>query len=64
MTESEYIIATNRVKVSASITILRDVLPGDGEEYGIMKDDLAEIIEKLSSAERKLFSSIVVVESG
>lgn len=55
MKESEYIIATNRVKVSAALTIVRDVLPG--EDYGISQKDLSEIYIRLSDAEERLFKS-------
>lgn len=55
MTEIEYIRATNRVKVTMALTILRDVL--SGEEYGITDKELAKIVLQLSSAQNKLFAS-------
>lgn len=55
MKETEYIKASNRVKISAALTILRDVLPG--AEYGISDDDINEIKIKLSAAEITLFDS-------
>lgn len=55
MTEREYIAATNRVKISMSLTLLRDVLPG--EHYGISQEQLAEIVSKLGVAETDLFQS-------
>lgn len=55
MTEIEYIRATNRVKVTMALTILRDVL--SGKEYGITDEELAEIVLQLSSAQNKLFAS-------
>ena len=55
MKESEYICATNRVKVSAALRILRSVLPGD--EYGISDIELGEIVSRLVQAEDKLFHS-------
>ena len=55
MTEIEYIRATNRVKVSAALTILHDVLPGD--DCGITNIDLFEILRKLRISEQKLFQS-------
>lgn len=58
MTESEYLRATNRVKVSSALTILRDVLPGDN--WGISKNDLGIIIQLLRAQEEKLFESYVV----
>lgn len=60
MTESEYIKATNRAKVTLALTILRDVLPG--EEYGIGLDELSEIKHLLLEAEERLFSSYEVKE--
>jgi len=54
--ENEYIIITNRVKVSAALTILHDVLTGD--DYGITYEQLSEITINLRSAEEKLFSLI------
>ena len=58
MKESEYIKATNRVKISAALTLLRDVLTG--EDYGISKDDLAKATAPLCEAEEKLFSMIEI----
>jgi len=55
MTEKEYISAANRVKVSAALKILCDVLPGD--EYGISDIELSEITSRLAVAEDKLFQS-------
>ncbi len=55
MTEKEYITAANRVKVSMALNILRDVLPGD--DYGISDRQLAEITDRLSETEQKLFKS-------
>ena len=55
MTETQYIIATNRAKVSMALTVLRDVSPGD--DYGITDAKLKEIISRLSQAQDKLFAS-------
>lgn len=55
MTEIEYIRATNRVKISMALTILRDVLPGD--DYAITDVELIEITKRLSRAQDKLFAS-------
>ena len=60
MREIDYIKATNRVKVSAALSILRDVLPG--KEYGITEKELSEIKKKLAIAEGKLFSSYELQE--
>ena len=56
MTELEYVIVTNRVKVSLALTILRDVLEG----YGIPKEDMQEIMLLLTAAEQKLLGSAVI----
>ncbi len=58
MTEYEYIKATNRVKVSAALTILRDVLAGD--DCGITDDELKSIVKPLRDIETKLFSSFEI----
>jgi len=58
--ESEYIKATNRVKISMAITILRDVLPG--KNYGIGYEVLSEVLTKLLYAEAHLFESFKVEE--
>lgn len=60
MREKDYIKATNRVKVSAALTILRDVLPGD--DYGITANELVKITKPLAEAETKLFSSYELKE--
>lgn len=61
MKESQYIIATNRVKVSAALTILRDVLGGTPEDvktYGISDDEVKSICKKLIIIEDRLFSML------
>lgn len=55
MTETEYLRATNRVKVSAAFKIIQDVLPGD--DLGITEEELKKIEELLGSAEEKLLAS-------
>ena len=55
MTENEYLCATNRVKVSAALVIMRDVLPGPG--WGISEQDHQKIIGLLRDAEINLFAS-------
>ena len=55
MKESEYIKATNRVKVSMALTILRDVLPGDG--CGVTANEVSQVKVKLRDMETKLFTS-------
>ena len=57
MTEQEYINATNRVKVSAALTILSDVLiidggPVSGGELYLASRQLREIEEKLFESYR------------
>lgn len=61
MTEQEYINATNRVKVSAALTILRDILiikdtPIACKEFSVIRRDLTVI-------EGKLFDSIKLEDS-
>jgi len=58
MTEDEYLKATNRVKISAALNILRDVLGG----YGISNLELLAICKLLAEAETKLFSSYKLEE--
>jgi len=61
MTETKYIIATNRAKISMALAILRDVSPGD--DYGITDAKLKEIISRLSQAQDKLFASYACKEN-
>lgn len=58
MTEEEYIIATNRVKISTALTIIRDVLPG--ENYGISDNAINNLIIQLRFYENELFKSFNV----
>lgn len=60
MTEKQYIIATNRVKVSLALQILRDVFPGD--EYGITATELSHIRRSLSLIETRLFGATKIEE--
>ena len=53
MTEEDYLKATNRVKITIALAVLRDVLP----PYGITEDELLEITDRLAIAQDKLFSS-------
>ena len=55
MTEQDYVKATNRAKVSAAITILRDVLTDS--KYGITLDEYRAFMEPLLEAQDKLFAS-------
>ena len=50
------------MKVTAALVILRDVLAGEGEEYGISKNELVKITRPLREAEIKLFSLIEIEE--
>ena len=59
MKEKEYIIATNRVKITSAINSLRDVLPGD--DYGIPYDDFSLTVGKLRQIEDRLFTMVDVV---
>lgn len=55
MTEDDYLKATNRVKISMALNIMRDVLPDDA--YGINHNETMVIIKALILAEKKLFAS-------
>ncbi|HET8706571.1 MAG TPA: hypothetical protein VFM46_09745 [Pseudomonadales bacterium] len=54
MTEAEYIIATNRAKVSIALHALRDVLAGS--DWGVDKDEITKVLQSLYSIEQHLFS--------
>ncbi len=56
MKESEYIIATNRAKISLALSALTGVLAGDG--YGVSRDEIKDIIKGLYSIESRLFDLI------
>ena len=58
MRESVYIVATNRVKVSMALHILRDTLAGD--EYGIDASKMSHIRRELKNIEERLFSLIEI----
>jgi hypothetical protein len=60
MKERDYIRATNRVKVSMALMIMRDVLPG--EHYGIAEAEASDIKKLLCEAEEKLFSVVEIKE--
>ena len=55
MTETEYIRATNRVKVSLALDIMREVVEDD--DYGITAQEKVEITRRLAKAQDKLFAS-------
>ena len=48
MTENEYVLHANRVRLSTALTILGNVMPG--EDYGISDEKLAEITKPLCIA--------------
>ena len=56
MTEKEYIIATNRVKVTAAIKAISDTTTGD--EYGISKGQKVTMVNTLHTIEERLFKLI------
>ena len=62
MSEQQYIIATNRVKVSIALTILRDVL--ECEDCGVAEDEFSEIKSRLRKIEEKLFSLVKITGEG
>ena len=53
MKETEYVRATNRVKVSLAKIIMKDVLEGD--EYGMPEEEYKKMMIYLSKAEERLF---------
>lgn len=58
MTETEYITATNRVKITLAIAMLRDVLPGfDGVTT---KENMPPIMRQLIEMEGALFGKIKI----
>lgn len=61
MTETEYITATNRLKITLAIAILRDVLPGfDGVTT---KENMPPIMRQLIEMEGALFGKIKIQET-
>ncbi len=64
MIEKDYIIATNRVKVTFAISLMRDVLAGD--EWGISEKQKARIMRPMCDAESRLFAEtkIVTIDNG
>lgn len=62
MTEEQYIIATNRAKVSLALHIMRDVM--DGEKYGVDCAEYAEVRVILSQLEKDLFAKVKIETEG
>lgn len=60
MRETDYIVATNRVKVSMAIHALRDTLAGDS--YGIEDSEKTDVLNKLYSLEERLFALVKTSE--
>jgi hypothetical protein len=62
MDESKYIRVTNRVKISAALTILRDVLGSESYtfDWGVSEEEIGEIIGDLAGIEARLFEMIVI----
>jgi len=60
--EDDYIIATNRVKVTEAINLLRETL--SGEKWGISDKAKSDMIGKLCAIEDKLFSMIEIDAGG
>ena len=56
MKESEYIIATNMVKITEARDILRKLYLGD--QYGINEDKMREIINDLEDTIENLFEMV------
>ena len=60
MTEAEYIIATNRVKVTAAIRLIQDMMGGD--DYAVSDAELSGALGVLYKMESKLFAAIKLEE--
>lgn len=60
MTDKEYVIATNRVKISMAKDCLQDVI--SGTEYGVDEEKWRNIIKDLCGIEDKLFKLIKLQE--
>ena len=56
MTETEYLVATNRKAISAALMILRDVMKGD--EYAVCPSKYNEVMRLLYEIEAAGFSAI------
>ena len=56
MTEDQYILITNKTKLTAAIGILRDVLPGDG--WGIEGYEMVKIMRTLKVLEERMIIKI------
>lgn len=56
MTESDYIIATNRVKITIAKNIIVDVLSGD--DWGVSDGQRKALLDVLYTIEDRLFSMI------
>lgn len=54
MTETEYIILSNRVRISSALATLKDVLAG--ESYGVSQEEKTNITAPLYDLEQKLFA--------
>ena len=63
MNESEYIRVTNRVKISAALTILRGVLGSESYtffDWGVSEEEIGKITGDLAGIEARLFEMIVI----
>lgn len=60
MKETDYIVATNRVKISTAKSVICDTFPGDN--YGISKAQRKKLLEILYALEDKLFDMIETEE--
>ncbi len=58
MTEKQYILVSNRVRINTAITALREVI--SDEEYGITDEVLNGLIRTLREREARLFSMIML----
>ena len=60
MTEDQYIILSNRVKVETALKLLCDVMASDAENWGVGEGDLPDTIDRLYDIQTKLFNLTVI----
>lgn len=58
MTEEEYIILGNKVKIDSATKILSDILPGD--EYGINQAKIRKIFIMIESLSDEVSDKIII----
>ena len=61
MKEADYIVATNRVKITTAKNMIADVISGD--EFGVTKGQRKALLDILYTIEDRLFGMIETEES-